>query len=315
MVRSEFILVFIVYSEPMKNKFFFLSAIIALFSSCLRLDDNLYNLSDKITEYKLDQYTGEQDFILGPSYTIPDSLVTHFTLQSQSPDESTPTTIHAIYIGDVNRIATDTVIMYCHGNKWHMDFYWQRAKLLANTGSKNRFGVLMIDYRGFGLSEGKPTEDGIYADVDAALKWLRDKGLSGNRLVIYGFSLGSAPATKLSAEPRSLVPSKLILESPFASADVMAADGTQLNMPGSYFTNLSINNADEIQMVNQPFCWLHGLNDNFLNYQTHGQVVYDRYNGPYKEKHLVDGADHGEVPAKMGFTEYSNALLLFITQH
>ncbi|MCX6311341.1 MAG: alpha/beta fold hydrolase [Bacteroidetes bacterium] len=304
----------------MKIKYFsflgmLLAGIVISFSSCLRLDSNLYNLSDKITEYKLDNYTGTQDFILDASYTIPDSLITKFTLSSQAPGETSPTTIHAIYIGSISKIATDTVIMYCHGNKWHMDFYWQRAKLMANTGSKNRFGVLMIDYRGFGLSEGTPSEDGLYADVDAALKWLNGNGLSNSRLVMYGFSMGSAPATKLTAEPRSMTPSKLILEAPFASADVMAADGTQLNMPGSYFTNLKLNNAEEIKLVQWPLCWIHGMNDNFLNYQTHGQVVYDNYNGSYKEKHLVEGADHGEIPAKMGFAEYNSVLLNFITQH
>jgi len=50
----------------------YLSIIISVFllSSCLRLDDNFYNLEDKITEYKLDNYTGEQDFILDNSYQI-----------------------------------------------------------------------------------------------------------------------------------------------------------------------------------------------------------------------------------------------------
>ena len=180
------------------------------FSSCLRLDDNLYNKT-KLTEYKLDNYTGEVDFTLDYSYHIPDSLVHVFTLQSQSNDESSATNIYALYIGNINTIATDTVIMYCHGNKDHMDFYWQRAKLLANTKSKNRFGVLMIDYRGFGMSEGEPTEDALYTDVEAGLKWLKNSGLTNDRLVIYGFSMGTAPATKLSAEPRSLKPCKLIL--------------------------------------------------------------------------------------------------------
>ena len=152
--------------------------VLLLFSSCLRLDDNFYNLEDKITEYKLDNYTGEQDFILDNSYHIADSLIHHFTLSSKGPQDNNATTIHAIYIGSISKIQTDTVIMYCHGNKWHMDFYWQRAKLLAHTSGKNKYGVLMIDYRGYGLSEGKPTEDGLYADVDAALQWLKLKGLT-----------------------------------------------------------------------------------------------------------------------------------------
>ncbi|GAB4133665.1 MAG: hypothetical protein Fur0041_06100 [Bacteroidia bacterium] len=282
-------------------------------NSCQRLDSNLYNLSDKITEYKLDQYTGEQDFILDASYDIPDSLIHLFTLPSQAPGESSPTTIYALYIGDISKIATDTVIMYCHGNKWHMDFYWQRAKLMAHTGGKNHYGVLMIDYRGFGLSEGEPTEDGLYADVDAGLNWLKTQGLTNDRLMIYGFSMGSAPATELSAHPRSMRPSRLILEAPFASAAVMVADGTQLSMPASYFTNLKIDNAEEIKLVSQPFMWLHGTNDLFLNYQTHGQVVYDNYNGTYSEYQLAENADHGQVPEYLGFTTYLTTLHNFIT--
>lgn len=299
----------------MKKIILFCSAIAIALISCQRLDSNLYNLTDDITEYKLDNYTGEQDFILDASYTIPDSLITKFTLESKGIGETESTTIQAIYIGDISQIATDTVIMYCHGNKWHMDFYWQRAKLLANTGGKNRFGVLMIDFRGFGLSEGEPTEEGLFADTDAALAWLQDHGLTNDRLVMYGFSLGSAPATKLSAEPRTMKPCKLILEAPFGSAAIMAADGSQLNMPGSYFTNLQINNADIIKNVQQPFCWIHGTADNFLGYETHGLVVYNNYGGSYKEMHPVEGADHGEVPAKMGFVTYNTVLTNFITQH
>ena len=225
-------------------KYFIAIIVFVVFSSCLRLDDNLYNLTDKITEYKLDNYTGEQDFILDNSYHIPDSMIHIFTLSSQTSNESTAKNIYAIYIGQISRIQTDTVIMYCHGNKWHMDFYWQRAKLLAHTSGKNKYGVLMIDYRGYGLSEGKPSEDGMYADVDAALQWLKLNGLSNSRLMMYGFSMGTAPTCELTNKPRNMTPSKIILEAPFASADVMANDGSGLNMPGSFFTNLKIDNAE-----------------------------------------------------------------------
>ena len=283
-----------------------------IFSSCLRLDDNLYNLSDKITEYKLDNYTGENDFVLDNSYQIPDSLVHLFTLSSKASSESVATTISAIYIGSISKIKTDTVIMYCHGNKWHMDFYWQRAKLLAHVSGKNKYGVLMIDYRGYGLSEGKPSEEGLYTDVDAALQWLKISGLSDSRLMMYGFSMGTAPTCELTAKPRSMTPSKIILEAPFASADVMANDGSGLNMPGSFFTNLKIDNAEEIKTISQPFCWIHGTNDNFLNIKTHGEVVYKNYKGLYQEAHRIDGADHGEIPVKMGFVNYLNTLSTFI---
>ncbi len=292
------------------KKLFYLSSILFL-SSCLTLDENLFNNS-KLESYKLDGYTGEVDFILGSSYSIPDSLVHLFTLPSKAAGESSATTIYAIYIGDIVQIATDTVIMYCHGNKDHMDFYWQRAKLLANTKSKNRFGVMMIDYRGYGMSEGKPTEAGLYADVDAALNWLKTKGLSNERLIMYGFSMGSAPATKLSAENWSMKPEKLILEAPFASAETMIQDGSGLAMPGDFFTTLEINNGEKIKSVSQPFFWVHGEADDFLNIDSHGAVVYNNYQGSYKEAHRIAGAGHSSVPQTMGFWNYTNALGDFI---
>lgn len=282
-------------------------------SSCLKLDSNLYNNDNSIKEYKLDLYNGEQDFILDASYHIPDSLIQLFTLPSQTPDEKDPTYIQALYIGDINKIANDTVILYCHGNKWHMDFYWQRAKLLAHSGGKNRFGVMMFDYRGFGLSEGEPTEEGMYADARSCVNWLKSKGLKSEQLVIYGFSLGSAAACELSAKPVELTPSALILEAPFASAEVMVQDAAQLAMPGVYFTDLKIDNAEEIKAIKQPFFWLHGLSDSFLSYRTHGEVVYKNYSGTFAQKFLVEGAEHGEVPEKMGFEKYNRSLVNFIT--
>ncbi len=294
----------------MKQLLYF-SLLVSL-SSCLKLDSNLYNNDNKLKEYKFDNYTGEQDFILDDTYAIPQNSITLFSLSSKADNESEATTIKAVYIGDPARIATDTVILYCHGNKWHMDFYWQRAKLLAHTNGKNRYGLLMMDYRGFGLSEGKPTENGMYADVNACMNWLKERGMTNERLIIYGFSLGSASACELSANPRSLSPSKLILESPFGSAAIMVQDASLLNMPADYFTDLKIDNAEEIKKVKQPFLWLHGTRDNFLNYKTHGQVVYNNYGGTYKTSYLVDGADHGEVPKKMGFETYLKTLGEFV---
>jgi fermentation-respiration switch protein FrsA (DUF1100 family) len=281
-------------------------------SSCLKLDNNLYNSDNTIKEYQLDSYTGEQDFILDASYAIPQNLIHIITLSSQTKTESSPTEISVIYIGDLSRINTDTVILYCHGNKWHNDFYWQRAKLLAHTNGKNNYGVLMPDYRGFGLSKGKPSEEGMYADVEACLKWLKERGLTNERLMVYGFSLGSAPSCELTANPVSLIPSKLILEAPFASAAVMVQDGSQLDMPAEYFTDLKIDNAEEIKKVKQPLLWIHGANDNFLNYKTHGEVVYKNHSGIYKSNYLVEGADHGEVPKKMGFDIYLKTIGDFI---
>ncbi len=285
---------------------------LVLFSACMKLDNNLFNNDNKIKEYKLDNYTGEQDFRLDDSYAIGNDKIHLMDLSSQTAKEASPVNIKALYIGDITRIATDTVILYCHGNKWHMDFYWQRAKLLAHVNGKHTYGVMMMDYRGYGLSGGKPSEDGMYADVEACMKWLRDHDLNNSRLIIYGFSLGSAPSCELTANPRTLTPAKLILEAPFGSSAVMVQDASQLNMSAEYFTDVKIDNAEEIKKVNQPFLWLHGTSDNFLNYKTHGQVVYNNYQGSYKTCYLVSGADHGEVPKKMGFETYLKTIGDFV---
>jgi len=296
-------------------KYFICLCVSIFFASCLKLNNNLYVNDDKIKAYQLENYKDPTSFSLDTSYAIAQNLISIFTLSSQADGESKPTSIKALYIGDLNRISTDTVILYCHGNNGNMDGYWQRAKLLANVNGKNHYGLLMMDYRGFGLSDGTPTENGIYADVDACMKWLKAKGMGNARLIIYGFSLGTAPACKLTAEPRTLTPSKIILEAPFSSAATMVQDATQLDVPAIDVTDLKIANSEEIKKVSQPFLWLHGLNDTFLNYKTHGQVVYDNFNGVYKEKYLVAGADHSEVPPKMGFATYLTVLGKFIRRN
>lgn len=285
---------------------------LSIFSSCLRLDANLFNNDNTIKQYLYDDYKGEVDFILDSSYKIPPNLITEFTLNSRADEENNSTVIYAVYIGDMSKISTDTVIVYNHGTRDHNDFYWQRAKLMANTGWKNRFGVLMIDYRGYGLSQGKPTEEGMYADVTAGLQWLKLKGLSNERLVMYGFSLGSAPTCELAANSGMMTPSKIILEAPFASSAVMVQDAAKLNLPASYFTDLKIDNAEEIKKIKKPFLWMHGIDDSFLSITSHGEIIFKNYSGTNGVPVRITGAEHGTIPQTLGFREYNNTLLNFI---
>lgn len=290
------------------------AALVTLTQGCLRLDSNLFNPDTTITEYLHDAYpkTEDWDITLDATYSIPDSLIHDFTLESKGIGEEDAVQIRATYIGDIQRIATDTVILYCHGNYAHMDVYWQRAKALANLGWKNRFGVLMMDYRGFGLSDGTASEQGMYNDVQACVDWLKTMGLTDDRYIMYGFSLGSAPATQLTAHPEGLTPSKLILEAPFASAEMMAQEGTGLAVPGSFFTNLKIDNAEEIKLVQQPFLHIHGIDDSFLSFENHGMSVWNNYQGEYGEQAAIPGAGHGTIVKTMGIEAYSALMLGFI---
>lgn len=289
------------------KKGIYLIAFILLFSSCLDLDPLLFNPNTDITEYKLDDFTGEQEIDV-KSYDVADSLNTIFTIPVGKANEK----IYAVYVGNIDSITTDTVILYLHGNAGHIDYYWPRVKLLANVNGQNNYGVLMIDYRGYGLSDGFPSESNLYKDARASVSWLASRGLTSDRFMMYGFSLGSAPAIELTANGAELTPTKIMIESPFASAEVMVQDGSGLALPGSFFTNLEINNAEEIKKVNQPLYWVHGIDDDFLAYETHGKVVYENHQGKFKEAFSISKANHGDVPKVMGYEAYIKSLKGFI---
>jgi fermentation-respiration switch protein FrsA (DUF1100 family) len=194
-----------------------------------------------------------------------------------------------------------------------MDFYWNRAKLLSWTGNQGRYGVLMMDYRGYGLSEGTPTESGMHADVLACMRWLKARGLKDGNLVMYGFSLGSAPATFLTIENPVMPVSRLILESPFASAQAMVEDAARLSLPASYFTSLSLNNEDLIRRLKIPFLLFHGADDDFLRFEAHGKRVFDACPElPGKRLLLVPKAVHNNVPSVLGFSRYAAEVEDFI---
>jgi pimeloyl-ACP methyl ester carboxylesterase len=292
-----------------------LTAFSLVLISCkkLRLDSNMYN-STPLEKYLWDAYEGEVDFRLDDSYRIQADKMHEFNLLSQIPGTTESVRISAIYLGDTTAIATDTVILYCHGNKDHMDFYWQRAKLLAHVAGKHRYGVMMFDYRGFGKSEGESSESGTYADTRAALDWLKKHGLSSDRFIMYGFSLGTSVVCEEASAPLVMRPSKIILEAPFASTEVMVQDASGLAMPSSWFTDTKVDNVGKIGSVSSPLLWMHGTADAFLSIKTHGEPVFAHHPGP-KEAVRVEGAGHSTVPQTMGFEVYLNTLEKFIRGH
>lgn len=85
-----------------------------------------------------------------------------------------------------------------HGNAGNIGYRLPIAKVLVN---ELRCNVLMLQYRGYGLSSGNPSEKGINIDAQAALDYIRDRReLRGTRLVLYGQSLGGAVCVNLAAK-------------------------------------------------------------------------------------------------------------------
>lgn len=296
----------------MKN-YLLIGLIIILFLSCRkRLDSFLFN-PNRLESYQLDAYQGELTLDLEGTYNVPASMI--HQLQWNVALEEGSAQMSAIYVGDTTRISSDTIILYCHGNKDHMDFYWPRQKLYANAGGLGRYGVLMFDYPGYGLSEGKASEQNMYISTARAIEWLKDHGLENNRFIIFGFSLGSAAACEVAGHPAeyALSPSKIILEAPFASAETLIQDAALLSMPGSFLVDLKIDNATEIKKVEIPLLWIHGINDHFLSLTSHGQIVYDNKTIGYKESYLVPGGGHETTPFEAGYQNYIDRINAFIS--
>lgn len=304
----------------MRYRFSFLASLfvgVILFAAgCIRVDDFLFE-NERVNTYLLDAYPHLRELPdLPAAYDVPGGSITQVKITSKTPAGSA-VTIYGIYLGTLANINVDTVILYLHGNTKHIDHYWNRAKLLAHAGGLGSYGVLIIDYQGYGRSGGEPSEQALKNDARAAISWLQGQGLTSNRLVIYGYSMGSIPAAWITAYPGTLTPRILMLEAPMASIETMVQDGSGLALPGSYFTNLEGSVAEWIRQVNQPFLWMHGKLDGTVRWDTHGKVVYDNYGGlaSNKQSVILGQAIHTDVPRVIGYASYANLIDAFIVAH
>lgn len=135
-------------------------------------------------------------------------------LRIPTPDGET---LGAFFIRPSNKgMAKNVTIIMFHGNAGNIGHRVPIAKIIEeNTGCN----VLMLEYRGYGMSTGTPNEAGLMTDAQTGLDWIRnDKETKGNRIVVYGQSLGGAVAIQLVArnqEADDVV--GLILENTFTS--------------------------------------------------------------------------------------------------
>ena len=285
--------------------------VIILTISCKKVNlDGLAFPSESLTQYEFDEYA-DPEIEIADSLKINPSNYHLITLNSFSEETSETYKIYGVYIGDTNTISTDSIILYMHGQALHNDFYWTRASLLANTGSKHKYGVLMIDYRGYGMSEGSCTELGMIEDMDAAIDWIKNRGANQTKTFYYGFSLGAIPAIDRAAYRTDFKPSKLIIESPLASVAYLTQSSTVINVNPKFVTTLEMNNAEKIKDVDMPLMWLHGVEDTFVNI-SYGELIYSNHDGFYKEAHRIESSDHAEVPVIMGYATYLTALETFL---
>ncbi len=157
------------------------------------------------------------------------------------------------------RVAT----LFLHGNAGNITHRIHHALSLRAAGS----AALILDYRGYGKSEGHPSEQGLYADAQAGYQEMTKLGYGSKQIVIHGESLGSAVATNLAARVSC---AGLILESPFASLSAMA--GKVLPVIGPLLAR-GFNTVDQISKVRAPVFVIHGDADEIVPFQQ-GEAVF-----------------------------------------
>ena len=174
-------------------------------------------------------------------------------------------------------------ILFFHGNAWQNSAFAEQLMPLVDDG----YTVLMMEYRGFGGSEGKLSQETMYADVVTTFDWLKEQGY--DKIVIYGYSLGCAAAVGL-AHQRDV--DGLMLTAPFASLYELVG---QKPVPFAQSVLKDRYPSDElITTVKAPTLIVHGKKDRLIPYM-HGQKIYDASGAEDKQLFLPDDSNHHSI--------------------
>jgi uncharacterized protein len=176
----------------------------------------------------------------------------------------------------------DITLLWCHGNAGNISYRLDNLKLINQRLGVN---IFLFDYRGYGLSQGKPTEEGTYLDAEAALEYLNSRtDIDAKAIVIFGRSLGGAVAVDLASKHPCL---GLILESTFSSVGAL--------FPGLVADVLPIEygSISKIGSIKAPLLMLHGDIDEVVPYAS-GQELFEAANEP-KRFYTIVGAGHNDT--------------------
>ncbi len=176
-------------------------------------------------------------------------------------------------------------VLFFHGNAGHA-YGWA---LVRHDLARLEAGLLLLDYRGYGKSSGRPTERGLALDAEAGLAWLASRGVAPQQVVLFGKSLGGGVAVEL-ARGRPLL--GLVLESTFTSIPAVARHLFPVFPVGDLFPD-RFESLTKLAEVRCPVLVVHGRDDGLIPV-SEGQALFDAVRGP-RELWIVEGADHNDV--------------------
>jgi len=203
--------------------------------------------------------------------------------------------LHAWFIPAAEQPAPVATV-FLHGNAGNLSHREEHIGAITRSGSD----LLILDYRGYGKSAGKPSEQGLYLDAVAGYDWLVAR--SSARILCHGESLGTAVATELATRRPC---AGLILEAPFTSRSEMAAQVVPVVGP---WVARGFDTASKIPSVDAPVWILHGSRDGVVP-QRLGRRVFEAAREP-KQFWSIDGAGHNDILVRAG-SEYVRRLQNF----
>ena len=209
--------------------------------------------------------------------------------------------LHGWFIPAENAVAT---LLWFHGNAGNISHRLDNIQRLARLN----LNVFIFDYRGYGRSEGVPSEAGIYKDSQAAYDAvLRLDGVSVDTLFLFGRSLGGICAVQTAMN----WPAKgLLLESVFTNSSDMARKIFPL-IPLGWAMKSKLDAVSKVPHLRLPKLFLHGTDDEIVPYDM-GRKLFDAAAEP-KTFYSIAGAGHNDTYV-LGGDEYFNALNQFITE-
>jgi fermentation-respiration switch protein FrsA (DUF1100 family) len=155
----------------------------------------------------------------------------------------------------------------------------------------NELGLncLIVDYRGYGKSTGKPTEIGTKIDILAGLQWLiGQKGLRPEQIILFGRSLGGSIAATIA---KDVNPAGLVIESCFTSFDDIGSHYYPW-LPVRLFSRYNYNTLEEVKQVKCPVLVIHSPDDEIVPYKF-GQQIFAAANEPKEFEELKGTHNEG----------------------
>ena len=156
-------------------------------------------------------------------------------------------------------------VIFTHGNAGNISHRIEKLKFFNNLGCN----VFIFDYRGYGKSEGKPSEKGLYIDTKSAYDYLLSRRIIPEKLIGYGESLGGAFIIDLAYKNKMRA---LIVDSSFTNAADMVRHLYQFLPPWIFASRLE--SLSKIKSINIPKLIIHSRNDEIVPYKL-GQKLYD----------------------------------------